>query len=116
MIALTVGEKHRKELDLIPSGTSFPDFQAALIIYDLGILGDDKELANSLWRRFFLLADRPDPTKIELLVRYVRQTMAALDRVSLDTLLTVDETFAYNLWQPLLPDDLNQGPTLSKIS
>ena len=29
-------------------------FQAALFVYDEGLLGGDKELANALWRRFFL--------------------------------------------------------------
>ena len=28
--------------------------QAALFVYDEGLLGSDQELANALWRRFFL--------------------------------------------------------------
>ena len=61
--------------------------QAALLIYDLGILGDDKDLSNAVWRRFFLASD-PDFEKIEILVRYIRRNMALLDSLSLDDLIT----------------------------
>lgn len=49
-------------------------FQAAVISYDEGLLGDDKALANALWHRFFG-SDCDDLTKIEALVRYVRKTV-----------------------------------------
>lgn len=71
------------------------EFQAALFIYDEGLVGDDKDLANALWRRFFLsqleedlllLGDDvkdedflPDPEKIEKLVSYVRRTIKMLE-------------------------------------
>jgi len=64
-------------------------FQASLFVYDEGIVGNDIQLANALWRRFFLSmreveegsADDqlPDPEKLELLVRYVRKTASYLD-------------------------------------
>ena len=44
------------------------------------------ELANSLWRRFFL-SGKPDAPKIELLVKYVRQTMQMLDEIPLADLI-----------------------------
>ena len=64
-------------------------FQASLFVYDEGILGNDIQLANALWRRFFLSMREveegsgeehmPDPEKLELLVRYVRRTASYLD-------------------------------------
>ena len=60
-------------------------FQAALLVYDRGIIDNDMELSNALWRRFFLCGT-PDPQRIELLVKYVRQTMAMLDQISQEDL------------------------------
>jgi len=65
-------------------------FQASLFVYDEGIVGNDIQLANALWRRFFLSmreveegsetgGQLPDPEKLELLVRYVRRTASYLD-------------------------------------
>jgi len=64
-------------------------FQASLFVYDEGIVGNDIQLANALWRRFFLSMREveegsgdeqlPDPEKLELLVRYVRKTASYLD-------------------------------------
>ena len=64
-------------------------FQASLFVYDEGIVGNDIQLANALWRRFFLSmrdvdegseeGKLPDPEKLELLVRYVRRTASYLD-------------------------------------
>jgi len=58
-------------------------------VYDEGIVGNDIQLANALWRRFFLSmreveegseeGQLPDPEKLELLVRYVRKTASYLD-------------------------------------
>ena len=59
-------------------------------MYDEGIVGSDIQLANALWRRFFLSMREveegsedgqllPDPEKLELLVRYVRRTASYLD-------------------------------------
>jgi len=79
------------------------EFQAALFIYDEGLLGGDKELANALWRRFFLSiresekAQEPDMEKVALLVNYVRATMHKLDNTDAVNLIiksTVD-------WLPL---------------
>jgi cytochrome b pre-mRNA-processing protein 3 len=61
-------------------------FQAALLIYDLGLIGDDKELSNAIWRRFFS-AEEPDFEKIEILVSYIRRNMAYLDSLSFDDLI-----------------------------
>ena len=58
------------------------EFQTALIVYDIGALGDDMALANAVWKRFFLADDDADPQKIELLVKYVRKTLAYLDTVN----------------------------------
>ena len=65
-------------------------FQCALLVYDLGILGDDKDLANAVWRRFFL-ASEPDFQKIELLVRYIRRNMALLETISIENLILKNE-------------------------
>jgi len=60
------------------------EFQVALFVYDEGLLGTDIDLANALWRRFFLSQREdeefiPDPEKIEKLVKYVRQTIKYLE-------------------------------------
>merc|ERR1719342_1181405 len=65
------------------------EFQASLFIYDEGLLGNDLQLANALWRRFFLsmyeLEDdstpAPDPEKLLMLVRYVRKVANYLDNM-----------------------------------
>ena len=64
--------------------------QGARLVYDLGILGDDKDLANAVWRRFFL-ASEPDFPKIELLVRYIRRNMALLETMSIENLILKNE-------------------------
>ena len=64
------------------------EFQASLFIYDEGLLGNDMQLANALWRRFFLSmkefdndsAPLPDPEKLLLLVNYVRRVAHYLDK------------------------------------
>lgn len=69
------------------------EFQAALFVYDEGLVGGDKELANALWRRFFLSMQEdeeqkvPDMEKLALLVDYVRRTMEYLDNTDAVTLL-----------------------------
>lgn len=69
------------------------EFQAALFVYDEGLVGGDKELANALWRRFFLSMQDdeekqiPDMEKLALLVDYVRRTMEYLDNTDAVTLL-----------------------------
>ena len=64
------------------------EFQAALFIYDEGLLGSDMVLANALWRRFFLSmhevdsgeeSPQPDPEQLQLLVDYVRRVANYLD-------------------------------------
>lgn len=70
------------------------EFQAALFIYDEGLLGSDMDLANALWRRFFLSQREeeeqeqfmPDPEKIEMLVQYVRKTIKYLEDYDGDTM------------------------------
>ena len=57
-----------------------------MLIYDIGLAGSDVDLANSIWRRFFLGKDDPDVEKMELLVKYVRKTVASLDQIKLDDL------------------------------
>ena len=62
-------------------------FQASLFVYDEGLLGNDIQLANAIWRRFFLSLKEeseeqvPDPEKLELLVSYVRRTAHHLNQL-----------------------------------
>lgn len=44
------------------------------------VANDDMQLATVLWRRFFNLQP-PDGPRLELLLKYVRQTMAMLDEI-----------------------------------
>jgi len=59
------------------------EFKFAMLVYDLGLAGSDIDLANSIWRRFFLGKEDPDVEKIELLVKYVRKTIASLDQIDI---------------------------------
>jgi len=58
-------------------------FQAAILTYDEGLLSDDRVLAAALWRRFFE-KDCKDARTLEIMVRYVRQQMEGLDKISED--------------------------------
>ena len=62
------------------------EFQAAMLVYDRGVIDNDMELANALWRRFFLHGE-PDPQRVELLVKYVRQTLVMLDEITHEEVL-----------------------------
>lgn len=72
-------------------------FQLAFLIYDSAVDGNDKQMANALWRRFLMGGENPDPEKVELLVSYVRRSLSVLDHVDINTLI-VKETFD---WLPL---------------
>lgn len=61
-------------------------FQAALIIYDEGLMSDDKILASALWRRFFEMKC-DDYTKLEKLVEYVRSMTLQLDSMTREELV-----------------------------
>lgn len=61
-------------------------FQMALIVYDDGLAGNDKELASALWERFFEKRCN-DYTCLEDLVRYVRREMSRYDAVDFKAIL-----------------------------
>ena len=61
-----------------------------MLMYDLGLAGTDVDLANSIWRIFFLGKDDPDMEKIELLVKYVRKTVASLDHIKIEDLFLME--------------------------
>lgn len=63
-------------------------FNATLIAYDEGILTDDKQLADALWRRI-LHGEGNDPLVLEKLVIFVRQQLELLDSIPTDDVLTV---------------------------
>ncbi|XP_059614314.1 ubiquinol-cytochrome-c reductase complex assembly factor 1 [Phlebotomus argentipes] len=64
-------------------GALAEQFQAALINYDEGLMGDDKVLAGALWRRFFE-KECPSFEMLEALVKYVRENVRELDSLSHD--------------------------------
>jgi len=66
------------------------EFKFAMLIYDLGLAGSDVDMANSIWRRFFLGKEDPDVEKIELLVKYVRKTVASLDQIKIEDLYSME--------------------------
>ena len=84
--AKEVGEKNTTERSEAIAEMS-EQFNAALLIYDEGALGDDKALANAIWRRFFICRPDPDAEKLEMLVRYVRRTLSLLDNVPLNRIV-----------------------------
>jgi len=67
-------------------GELFGQSTAALFAYDEGALGDDRDLAGSLWRILFQ-KECDDPQKIARMVHYVRKQLAHLDRQPSDALL-----------------------------
>jgi cytochrome b pre-mRNA-processing protein 3 len=75
-------------------------FQATLISYDEGIMSDDKILASALWRRFFAMQCN-DYTKVEKLVKYVRQNVSVvLDNMTRDELIQT-KTNSFIKWAKL---------------
>nr|CAD7587624.1 unnamed protein product [Timema genevievae] len=52
-------------------------FNAALLSYDEGLLGDDRVLAGAIWRRFFQ-REVDSPQGIERLVSYIRQQVGGM--------------------------------------
>ncbi|KAF6212736.1 hypothetical protein GE061_010444, partial [Apolygus lucorum] len=61
-------------------------FQAALVLYDEGLLSNDKVLASTLWRRFYN-QDCKSAHQLEALIHYVRQSMHMLDSTELEDLI-----------------------------
>jgi len=74
-------------------------FQAALFIYDEGLTGSDRQLANAVWRRFYNRSDAvvEHPERLEMVVAYIRRTVAALDAVEFAKLI-----FKGVRWLPLV--------------
>jgi len=66
------------------------EFQTALVLYDFGSVSDDAHLGNAIWKRFFLADEDTDPKKVELLVKYVRKTLAHLDNANLEDIARGD--------------------------
>ena len=69
-----------------------------MILYDYGTLVDDAALASALWKRFFLADEETDPKKIELLVKYVRKTLAHLDNINFDDITRGDTKQDHVSW------------------
>nr|CAD7454953.1 unnamed protein product [Timema tahoe] len=61
-------------------------FNAALLSYDEGLLGDDRVLAGAIWRRFFQ-REVDSPQGIERLVSYIRQQVKLLDALTREEVL-----------------------------
>ena len=81
----------------------YTSFQTAMVIYDLGLAGSDIDLANCVWKRFFQGAEDPDVEKIELLVKYIRKTVASMDRIKLEDLFSME------------PDSAIKWPDINKL-
>ena len=58
-----------------------------MIFYDRGLLNSDMDLATSLWRRFFHASETINGPQLELLVKYVRQSMQMLDHIPTSDLM-----------------------------
>ena len=62
------------------------EFRAFLFSFDEAALSSDTVLAGAIWRHIFLQQDF-DPRHMEVLVNYVRQNLAALDKMNKEDLL-----------------------------
>ena len=60
-------------------------FRGALFAYDEGLMGDDRELAATIWRIFFEM-EVEDPERVEKLVHYVRKQVGEEGWVGLNFL------------------------------
>ncbi|XP_034256829.1 ubiquinol-cytochrome-c reductase complex assembly factor 1 isoform X2 [Thrips palmi] len=74
----------------------YEELMAAFLMYDLGLLGSDVDLANALWYRF-LQEKCDDPEKLELLVRHIRKQIDLLEKLSKEEF--IDKTGV--TWLPL---------------
>lgn len=61
-------------------------FQAALVLYDEGLLSNDKVLASAIWRRFYS-QNCASAHHLEAMVYYIRHSMHDLDSIELDELV-----------------------------
>jgi cytochrome b pre-mRNA-processing protein 3 len=61
------------------------EFQASIFSYDEGLMSSDTVLAGAIWRNLFSQGDF-DPRHLEVLVGYVRENIATLDKTSLKDL------------------------------
>ncbi len=65
--------------------TLVDEFQANLFSYDEGLMSSDIVLAGAIWRNIFCRGEF-DPRHLEVLVDYVRENIATLDKISLEEL------------------------------
>ncbi len=71
----------RKQIKLLDD-----EFRAFIFSFDEAILSPDHVLAGALWRCIYSQQEF-DPRHLEILVQYVRENMAALDKTSFEDLL-----------------------------
>lgn len=69
----------------------------AVLEYDEGLLGDDKELAGSIWRILYNMDENADPEKIALMVNYIRKQVAYLDNQKTEVILQKGIVFFHGL-------------------
>lgn len=73
-IGETAASVRRKQVQILVD-----EFQASLFAYDEGLLSNDQVLAGAIWRNLMLQRDF-DPRHLDILVDYVRENIAILDR------------------------------------
>ncbi|XP_077294188.1 ubiquinol-cytochrome c reductase complex assembly factor 1 [Arctopsyche grandis] len=83
----------RKNLDILSE-----QFQAAIISYDEGLLGNDMVLAGAIWRRFFSM-EHDNAADIETIVKYIRRQVMALDDIPKEKFFSIEKSVA---WLPLI--------------
>ncbi|XP_057371944.1 ubiquinol-cytochrome-c reductase complex assembly factor 1-like [Daphnia carinata] len=77
-IGETAASVRRKQVQVLVD-----EFQASLFAYDEGLLSSDQVLAGAIWRNLMLQQDF-DPRHLDILVDYVRENIAILDRTKYD--------------------------------
>ncbi|CAG5129659.1 unnamed protein product [Candidula unifasciata] len=75
----------------------------SILYYDEGLMGSDKQLANSLWVQLFAMDPNIGAEQLELMVKYVRKQVYHHD--SLDPLLILKP--GYISFLPLVSDKLD---------
>lgn len=91
----TMGIKQRNEVmeDLLEH------FQACILSYDEGLLGDDKVLASAIWRIFFTYECK-DFSYLEKLVAYIRAQNDHLYSLDAESLILRGEEFRWGYFPP----------------
>ncbi|KAI8776877.1 ubiquinol-cytochrome-c reductase complex assembly factor 1 [Biomphalaria glabrata] len=92
------GREKRKSLE-----NYYSDMISSILYYDEGLIGADKDLANSLWVQLFCMEPNIHVDQLEIMVEYVRKQVYHHDQLDPDLIMKT----GYVSFLPLLGEKLN---------